>query len=234
MIKWGVIMKKTIIIILILFVSGCKVNYELKIDNSFSETFAIEGNNQDLYNLYKNQSMLSLYSESKLINYSIEEIETDSKYKIMDISNSNFYALKYSFDFESSNYNDSNAINTCYELVSVVTKDDLVSIATSNKFNCFEIYPELETVTMTINSKYKVTQNNADQIMDNKYIWNINKQNASNKPIILQYDKSKKKKSLWEFLTGNIYLTAIFVGILLIILVIALVMKRKINKKNKI
>lgn len=227
-------MKKIIIFLLFILLTGCSATYELDINSAFSEKINVSGDNQKIYNMYKNSKTLSLYSESQSINYSVDEIETDSIYEIKDLSKQNAFSLQYSYDFDVTNYSDSVAINTCYERINVITKDNIVSIITNDKFNCFEIYPELESVEVIINSRFEVTQSNSDSVKGNKYIWNITKENSNKKPIIFQYDKSKKKKTILDYITGNIYLVGICVGILAVGLLFSLFLKKRFNAKNKI
>lgn len=231
-------MKKIYISLICIFLlSGCSIEYNLSVNNKIEENIISDSDNVDLYKLYKNSKIASLYSEYKSSYYyysdNIED-ENFSLYKVKDISNSSKYKLGFSYDFDISNYYNSTAVNRCYRYFSVSKEGNNVSILTSSSFNCFDYYEELEKVTINITSYYDVVQSNADQINGKKHTWIITPENASNKPIIFVYDESKKNITLIDYITNNAYIAVLLGIFIFIVLPILLFMKLKSKRANKI
>ncbi len=226
--------KKITLLFVVLLLTGCSVTYNIKIkDSKVSEEINSYDIDIDKYENELNNPRFSLFSSyNYLDDYS--SFENFPKYFQKDLSSQNVYSLQHSYDFDLSNYSDSNAVRSCYEYFKVLTEGNNVTLSTSNSFNCFSISDELEKVTVNITSYYGVVQSNADKVNGKTYTWEITKENASNKPIIFVYDQSKKNITLIDYFTDNFYIV-ILLGILLFVVgPILLVIKRKNNKVNKI
>ncbi len=223
--------KKLFLILITFLFTGCNVIYDVQIkDKKTEESLTIDSINVSIYNEELNRKRYSLYSQS---NSSNPYEQTDDSYATYDIFKINDNSLKYLYKY-NSNYSDSNIANSCYEYFSVDTDETKVSILTGNSFKCFELINELDSVTININSNYKVIQSNADKIVGKKHTWYITRENASNKPIIFVYDKSKKNMTIMQYLIDNVPLVVVVGTTLMFGGITFLIINTKKKKANKI
>lgn len=230
-------MKKIIMIFIsVLLFSGCSVEYNLNIkNNKYIENIDISNINLENYNILNN-SQLALFSDTRKLTdtTSLEEYNSYPKYDKKNTNKNNLYKINYSYDFDMDNYTDSNAVKSCYEYFKITTNGNNVTLSTSNKFNCFNSYNELDKVTINITSYYGVVRSNADKVNGKTYTWEITKENASNKPILFEYDNTKRNITLIDYFTDNIYLVILFGVLLFVVGPILIIIIRKNNKVNKI
>ena len=190
---------KSLFIIILILITGCSVEYNLNIDSSFSEhTVYIPESSEEMIDGTQYR-LPALFSESRLT-YDNSNLKEIKYYNIKTLKDNKF---SFNFVYDDNQLNDSNIANSCYQFFSVDAKENEVSILTGNKFYCFDVYEELDSVTININSNYKVIQSNADKIVGKKHTWYITRENASNKPIIFVYDKSKKNMTIMQYLIDN-------------------------------
>ena len=172
----------------------------------------------------------ALFSESRLT-YDNSNLKEIKYYNIKTLKDNKF---SFNFVYDDNQLNDSNIANSCYQFFSVDAKENEVSILTGNKFYCFDVYEELDSVTININSNYKVIQSNADKIVGKKHTWYITRENASNKPIIFVYDKSKKNMTIMQYLIDNVPLVVVVGTTLMLGGITFLIINTKKKKANKI
>lgn len=177
--------KLIICLILVLFLtSGCSINYELEIYNDKA--------NEKINGVFP-EALSNNIKPSKYVIEKLMETESSSIMyfrKTKDISSTEG-SSKYSTDFDD--YADNlTGIITCYDLYKVNNYDDVITVLTSNKFNCFEDYPELEKVTIMIKSNHKLIETNADKVDGYRYYWTIEKATSDNEKIYLKLDSNKK------------------------------------------
>ena len=221
---------KSLFIIILILITGCSVEYNLNIDSSFSEhTVYIPESSEEMIDGTQYR-LPALFSESRLT-YDNSNLKEIKYYNIKTLKDNKF---SFNFVYDDNQLNDSNIANSCYQFFSVDTKENEVSILTGNKFYCFDVYEELDSVTININSNYKVIQSNADKIVGKKHTWYITRENASNKPIIFVYDKSKKNKTIMQYLIDNVPLVVVVGTTLMLGGITFLIINTKKKKANKI
>lgn len=120
-------------------------------------------------------------------------------------------------------------IDECYPNSSVLINQTTFYISTPGTFSCYEKYQDLDNVNIYVKTKYKVVKNNADEVKGNTYIWNINKDNYTNKPIVFEVDLTNKKFSITDYIVPIIGLCAIILVFTAIVLT-----KNKKEKNNQI
>ena len=164
-------MKKNIIMLLsILLLTGCTVNYNLEIDdNILKEKITGTVTKEESKQNSKATDISTIYSiineEQKPI-YNKEEIYQKS---LKDNGNNIDYTFSYNYNIED--FVNSTIINTCFENHEIEQLDNYYSIRLSGNFYC--LYSK--KINIAVTSNLKVASNNADKIKDNTYIWTIDK-----------------------------------------------------------
>ena len=198
-------MKKIILLIVcVLTLSGCSVEYNLTIDDSFNENILVFTN--DLNNLdinheeYYNKSYRALFSDmlnTSVMSYFNDEnfdpygsaIQPNVKYYNKKlINNGSIYGINYDFDFDYNNFYRSSAIKSCFNEINISKYQDIYTLKTNNKCNLFDSYPLLDSIKIVINIDYDVIYNNADSSSEGVYTWVIDKNNYTNKNISISFD----------------------------------------------
>ena len=181
-------MKKIIMVITILLLTGCSANYNLDLTTSKpKESLNIieENNNDDYFDYLKNYNELVQAIYNPQDSDTLEVDPTLKYYDLYNMSTDNKANLMFEYSFNNKELNSTNIIKTCYEEVLLTNNSSKLDIKTSPKFLCFDKYITLDSVLINIKTDKKIINNNADSINGNVYTWNINKDSAQNKPIIL-------------------------------------------------
>lgn len=172
-------MKKIIFLISCLFlISGCQAEYTVSFDGTnIKEKMIINSNDQeeiDLLKAYKENN--TAFIDDQISSETNEKIEGIEYYEMLFVDNS----LNFKYNFKNSNYSSSNIVNTCYKSFNFVDKKDNFTLATSKEFMCFNLYPDLEKVTVKVIVDYDNLETNADQVEGNIYTWVLDKNNSDN------------------------------------------------------
>ncbi|MCM1370355.1 MAG: hypothetical protein NC181_00480 [Clostridium sp.] len=229
-------MKKFLIVLSLLLFTGCTAEYNININDSIKESIILNNIPIDLYSDYNKRTFLAFQSDIKNIpDYATQEdYKKFELYNIEDTSKGNIKSLKLMYDFNLENFNDSGAVNTCYDTVNILTNDNVVTISTTNNFNCFNYYDELDSIKINITTDYKVIQTNSDKKSGKTYTWEIDKISAKNKPIIFVYNQDEKVFSLFDYLKNNITLTIFISAFILVTAVTIIILRIRSNRVNKI
>lgn len=192
--------KLLLILLIVLFLSGCEANYNLYIGNNiFEETTTVTANNQEL-NSYDSKTYLTMKQKIDLYYMKYVDIVYQDPYynPYLDdpqsgityyekglINNGENYGFYYKYSFNKDNYLDSNIVNTFFKNNNSTLSNNkyVLSVYT---FNGFERYSDLTNVSISITTDFEVKKNNADGVYGNTYIWNITKDNALDKRIYLE------------------------------------------------
>lgn len=215
-------MKKIIILLLtILLLSGCSVEYNLEINE-----LGIKENID-----------IGKFDASK-----IDDFEYLTPYAILNDLEQKFYLFEYSnqvlnlsYDFDFLDFNMSESFNQCYDVSNFSYDDNYFYILTSGEFKCLSYLGYTsDEVKINIKSDYKVVSSNADYFEDNIYTWVVNKNNKNNKPIDIVFDRNSnvKKRRLNIFSRFGTAIMAL--GVLLVIFFIILIINLFSKRKNKI
>ena len=243
-------LKNYILIAFIFLLTGCTVNYDLEITrDSIDEIVQFNENINSINDNILNSGILSyknaidnlynlpqtVYVDADRNLYNVNEILEGVDYysKKMNITEQ-IYSLEANFNHQINNYKKANTINKCYKNIAVLNKNDILTISTSRNNLCFEQYKNLDkiNISVSINEKdYKVISSNADKIENGKYYWEINRQNYSNKSILIELEgleSVRKKQNAMYFLIGFIGVVCILMGI------IFLIVRKRSEDTNKI
>ena len=241
-------MKKILILLSILLLTGCSAEYDLVIDkNSFKEDVKISEVSKSnwtklAYDTYNYKEAIDFFTSNKIAvsyrNVKFEDaIKNSESYEASKITNNQELGVEYSYDFKSQDFSTSTMVKACYDLFNILIDGDSTYLSTSKEVNCFERFPLLDKITINVQSRYIVTGNNADVIdtKTNTYTWNLTKNEAQNSPIYLVLDNSKKfdGRAFWiKFFADNpLWATIISISIIgAIILGIVLILNKKNNR----
>lgn len=215
-------MKKKYILLFVLcfLLSGCTYNYELEIYNdTWKEKITINSLDTGI------NTSPSEYMASKLLE--IDGSLSLLNRKVKDIDNS---SLESTFSGKLDSYEtDVSDILSCYDLYKVNEYDDVITILTSDKFNCFEYYPELEQVTVMIKSNHKLIETNADRVDGYRYYWTIDKVTSDNEKILLKLDSNKK---IFNYEGEFVKKVILICGFAVIIIGSATISYKRLKKRN--
>ena len=233
-------MKKIWLIILVLFLTGCSVNYELDIgrDVRLIENVNLSANtNVDV-------EKINAFDYYVPIDYTNDDPSVFEK-KFNDIDyyditkKADNSSLSFSYDkYDVNQFNYNMFAKSCYQYVTVMNQNNNkeLLLSTSRKFLCFDKYDNLDDVTVTITSKYKLKETNADEVDGHTYRWFITKGNADNKYLYLLLDTTVRELTIWERIlegeftnTFTIFLVVFVVGGIIIFL-----FKKKGDRRNKV
>lgn len=235
--------KKTILILIILFMTGCSVNADISIngDLSLSESINIEFKNS----LANASESITEYAENYL-NYYASAIELKNyNYVIKEGSNnSNVIFNKTSKDI-CVGINEGLFSNYLYDKIECSNTEDYIIIvskgtpstvlATSQKkFN-------VEKVNLNLKLPIRPIEHNADVENNNVYTWNFNKYITKDKIIYLKIDKHELEKYNENLLIkqnkqnkqNKINIIIAIFSILGVLVVISVILLKK-YKKNKL
>lgn len=205
-------MKKVFIILMsLVFLTGCTINYDLTINNdSINETISgtakkeeyeirEEDSGLNLFNTYINDDVNPLISGDELYTKNIEEIQDGISYN-------------YNFVYKN-NYDKSKIINTCFENKKIKETSTYYSIELSGNFYC--LYSD--KININVISDYVVLNNNAKEVNGNKYTWVIDNSNNVNISISIskevKYEEPVKAKLFSTFQIVGFIIFAVLIVI---------------------
>lgn len=162
-------------ILCLLFLCGCEATYNLDVSDGFLETTTINATNVNEYSLLEGypRNIPAYYTDS----FNPEDTEVYDDVSYYNVSYVGEGVLNYTYKFEDK-YNLSTIVKESMTKVNI-TSDRTVRIHATGDFDCFNIYPALEKLTVNIKVPYEMVYNNADSINGDIYTWIINKDNPS-------------------------------------------------------
>ena len=216
--------KIVLLIVILLSLTGCSFEYNMKIDtNTISEENIVYIPNTD-----KNDIKQEV---EKLVSRYTGPTNSLGMYNQSVIEDNNNFGMSYKKNYDTLNdYNNSLSFSICYDNYKLIKEKDKIVISTSKRFNCFNKYSELDDVTINIDSSLEVESSNADEVNGNIYTWNINKSNADNKPINIVLKPNTEQKEKQRQLSVVLLVIAAFILLGIIVFLI----RSKGKRKNKI
>lgn len=229
-------MKKILLAIIIVFLTGCSANYELEYkDNKFNESLTTFSNiNDEVYkeevdNFYDSGYLLTDYlAQTGDMPYT-DILNSYSVYNKVLINDANNYGIKlfYSYGNKEELIN-SNIVFNMFENFNI----DDNGISLYNTKNIFEKYLNLDSITVSFKSDKKVYDSNADEVKNNKYYWYINKDNYKYKNIRINFKKSEILPQTNIVISDKSFKFGMYI-FLIILLIGVLVIFEKVKKSNK-
>lgn len=218
-------MKKVILIIFILLLTGCTANYEVNIkNNKITEKLTlIESNSLNFDKKLESGSTIRKLFDS-IVNSKDQYAEL--VYEAKSINTNDTLGIEYN-SIKDKQIENLSALSTCYTDSRISTLNGVVTIETGNNFECYEYYELLDSVRVIINIDNEVLESNEDERQGNSYIWNITKN--GNKNIKFSYREKLDKGQ-----NRNISIIYIIFIILIVIIMLLYMIKNKNKHNNEI
>ena len=226
-------MKKKIILVLImiLFCAGCKVKYNIKInDDGTVEETMVASETPDFYEEYEHTSTGKVISRileqySDILNEKKYDVETN-----IYVNVDSGATLKKKYDSFNDYVGNSILYTQFTDKIDYSEDGDTITIKAKGKFSTSEqnqdyFYVDEGTIVITV--PYKVLDNNADKVQGNTYVWNFNKESNEEKEIKLVYSKSKLSNMNID------YSVIIVIGVLILLAIISIFICMKFNTSRK-
>lgn len=189
-------MKKLFLtILMVILITGCKSKVLIKIDGTHIE--------ENLYylkektQLIDNNINVTFYDDAKSY-LDVKGTVEGFRIEPLENYNDNEAAIRMYNTYDSfEQLSNSLLLKNCYDLYKISKENDnSYNITTSDRFTCFERYKELDNVELVIETDNNISYSNADRIEENKYIWNITKNNSDNKKISITVSKNKNEEKI--------------------------------------
>ncbi len=182
-------MKKVFILVCTLLLVGCSADYTLTIDkNYYTESLNLSASNNTEKENFSSIDWIVPIDYDKYIETSDSDNYHMSKDSIIYEHKMENNVVNLYYEFDTSGITNSTMINSCFDTPRFIYLNGEYIITTKKGCKCFNNRDLNElTINIIVNDK-KVTKNNDDQIIDNKYIWKIDRSNYNNVSINLSYE----------------------------------------------
>lgn len=183
-------MKKYILLIMIIFLSGCSANLNIAInDSSINESISIK----------EEKSLFNNISYNDYINEMVGQYKDDIKsYEISNFDNSDYVGIKLNKKYDNdicSSINNSKLKYISDNLSCVKDKNKYKITGSASYFICGDdcfMPPEISYGTLNITLPNKAIKSNSDSVDGNTYTWNFDN-NKDNK-FSLEFEIKDTKK----------------------------------------
>lgn len=180
--------KILIIILLVIVLSGCSANYNIKISgDKVEENVSLIVTDKTKLE-YSNDSGVTL---KEIFDSLLEEdqfVKSTATTELIDEDNK--YGVKYNNSYDINDIVSNTLISQCYDNPIIMIENNILTIDSGTNFTCFDNYELFETLEVTIDTDYKVLSNNANDVNGNKYKWNIDRLSENRIMMSLSLEKS--------------------------------------------
>lgn len=224
-------MKKILIFCLVLFLTGCKAQYNLEINSDN----IVEDVTVSIPKSITERSIVE--SSISIDNFVYPGSDYNDVYNGSLKEDDNNYYMNYNYTHDVSKFSKSLFLKRCYDNVMVKESGNEISLLTSDTFFCLNMLDDgfyLDEVSIAIKTDLNVISNNADKVSGNTYIWNIDNSNYNNKSISLMVRKPNNIQDIIVENNSSFILIFIVITILTLLLIIYIVVKLKAKKNNDI
>lgn len=223
-------MKKIILFILLFLVTGCSADYHIEIyNNTIKENmeyldFVPERWDSEVqFGLtYRELLMDSVDYPYPVFNSTVvdenDQVKIDGieYYDNILISDYDKLGQRLSYSkFNFDNYSDSSMVKQCYQYFNIIEEKENIILSTSTNNLCFDLYPNLDSITIHLKTNHKVVSSNASMVNGYHYTWNLRKDTKDDSAITITLKKDEYIFNYEnEFIKKVIYFTVI-IGIIL-------------------
>lgn len=214
-------MKKILIIVFVFLCCGCSAKYEIELnDDRVYDNLSVSFNRDGITSAEIDQ----FYSDS------FYALGRDKLYNYKNLSSSSNFTINYNYDYSIDEYSLSNIPNSCFDGFKFFSDDDKYYLFVSGVFKCnYYEYISLDSLDIVISTNHSVLDNNADEVINGKYIWHVD---SNEQDFSLQFITEKSNKKIEK---NNLNFEIImYVGIgglfFLIIALFILIKNKRVNK----
>lgn len=181
--------KRIFILLMLLLLTGCTVDYKLDIKENgiFVETISGTVTEEELDNTGRTDLNAYLYN----LNLRTPYIGEQGQYNKNIIDKDGYKEFTFNYTF-NNNYDKSSAVNSCHENIRFDETDDLYYIDLSGDFYCLLS----DKMTINVTSEYAVLESNAKKVVGNTYTWEIDDYNDAD--IYMAISKNVKHENNTE------------------------------------
>lgn len=186
-------MKYLFLLLLMFFLSGCTVQYDLTIDEqgNFLEKTIFQAENLDeSVAIQDNSWPIKVDYNDPDVGENPEKIEGVDYYDDTVLIHDGYYRRQLTYQHTINTLKNSNVIQSCFEHFYVNENASSITLSTSSEFLCMNEFSNLNLVQVRIHLPHKVLSSNADVMDGNQYLWNITRDNYQEKGFILNFEKS--------------------------------------------
>ena len=237
------------VIILSIFLCGCTATYNIDItEDTVVESFEfIETDSSKFDNILYSHTDVT-YRSMVLENaswptgsfyqkggnpYEPVKMEGVEYYNQELINDGSSLGIKYNYAFKLDDYNDSNAVRSCFKNFSFGNGDTQIRIYANDASNCFYGYKALENIKIVLSTIYPVIEHNATKVENDKYIWDIKAEAAKNTKIEMNLSKDKNYKSENNnLIEDNSSMTFVIIIVIFVLAIGGIVLYLYVKNKN--
>ncbi len=216
--------KILVIVVMLLFMSGCTVKYNVTIKEEITatelDTYLGETPYKTVSTKFKKYSSIA-----KFKGYTYKSVDKSNE-SGMYLSNTYYNICDY------INYNSASLY--IFDSMKCTEKDEYYEIINDGDYlggcmNCPDEANIIDKLYITFNLPKKALISNADKVINNKYTWVINKMNTQDKDFILRIDKS----SFVSQKTNNDLYIYIIIGLIILPIAYFIIKILAMGLKNK-
>lgn len=228
--------KLLFLFLLLLFCSGCSVEYNLDIDKNDKFQEVVEITAEDGNDIEKIQNyQVYLPIDNNADDASVFQNKVNGVSYYVQKKSPSYDKLKFSYLHHFDTFQRDYITNSSYEYVTLTKDKENLILSTSRINKAFERYDNLNSVTINITSRYKLVDTNADTHSKYKYTWVVDRTNYNNKYLYLSLDTSNRKKTVSEEVND----TGIFAYLPLILIIVGVIVVgwlvvKKGDKRNQV
>lgn len=224
-------MKKFILLIMIIFLSGCSATLDININNSSTD---------EIISIKESKSLFANISYNDYINEILEKYETDTKnYEISNIDNDDYLGIKLNKKYDNdicTSINNSKLKYISNNLSCIKDKNKYKISGSASYFMCGDdcfMPPEISYGTLNITLPNKAINSNSDSVNGNTYTWNFDNNKENDFSLEFEIKDTKKNTSIIDVNSKeNKYAILIIILIIGVIAIIIIDLYNKYKSKK--
>ncbi len=232
-------MKKIIFLIFILFLmSGCNVIYEVDISKEgIKENIKIMAENElDNEFIASAQEPITAFYDSQVYSETLEKVPGVEYYNDYKEMNNGLYVYTLDYLFTHENFKKSKIINNAVSAFNITDNDGTFSYNVGSYIKAFLFQNEINNLKVQVNvsDDYEIVDTNASEVTNNTMVWNVTKNDYEYFPINfslkdLNYVSKTNETKEENSIKNNLFIAFIGVIVFVIVLIILILYRKKIN-----
>ncbi|MCI8567956.1 MAG: hypothetical protein HFG48_01400, partial [Bacilli bacterium] len=110
-----------------------------------------------------------------------------------------------------------------------------IIISTSSKNKCFDMYKNLDSITVKLKTNHKVVNSTADEVDLHTYIWKLTRENSNDKPLQITLKRNEYVFNYDNRLVKLVGFSAFLAFIIVLFYKLGIIIYNfKVRRRNKI